>query len=170
MSASGSLALMLVLPEWHGGWWRSGDTAHFKYNASAEVALSGSAQDPHPPADSPSWRPLLGRTRLQPDTRHEFPSQCDQPVATVRLDAFPDGGLSRVRLIGRITPDARRAAGYRWFNTLPAPQAIQCLVTADLDAGHAADLARRRPLTGLPDHGARQALTRMLEGNVSPGS
>ena len=146
------------------------DTAHFKYNASAEVALHGSAQDPHPPADSPAWRPLLGRTRLQPDTRHEFASQCDQPVGTVRLDAFPDGGLSRVRLIGSIDPAARRAAGYRWFNSLPAAQAVQCLTDAGLEPDLAADLAGRRPLTeGWPDgmpHAAAsyQALITMLEG------
>jgi allantoicase len=98
------------------------DTAHFKYNASAEVALSGSSDDPAPAEDSPAWHPLLARTRLQPDTRHGFPSPHDHPVATVRLDAFPDGGLSRVRLIGHLTPKARRAAGYRWFNSLPAPR------------------------------------------------
>jgi allantoicase len=122
------------------------DTAHFKYNASAEVALHASPQDPHPPEDSPSWRPLLGRTRLQPDTRHEFPSQCDHPVAIVRLDAFPDGGLSRVRLIGSITPEARRAAGYRWFNSLPAPQAIQCTTDTGMAPDLAAEATARRPL------------------------
>jgi allantoicase len=145
------------------------DTAHFKYNASAEVALTGSAQDPPPPAGSPAWRPLLGRTRLQPDTRHEFASQCDQPVATVRLDAFPDGGLSRVRLFGRIDPAARRAAGYRWFNSLPAAQAVRCLTDAGLEPGLAAALAGRRPLAegwpdAMPGPAAYPALLTMLEG------
>ena len=151
------------------------DTAHFKYNASAEVALHGSAQDPAPPGDSPAWQPLLGRTRLQPDTRHEFASQFAQPVGTVRLDAFPDGGLSRVRLIGSIDPEARRAAGYRWFNSLPAAQARQCLAGAGMGPDLAADLARRRPLAadwlndmrGIADDGTSasyQALTRMLDG------
>jgi allantoicase len=147
------------------------DTAHFKYNASAEVALHASAQDPHPPADPPgdpladppAWRPLLARTRLQPDTRHEFLSQHDQPAAAVRLDAFPDGGLSRVRLIGRLTREARRAAGYRWFNSLPAAQAVQCLVAAGLDPSAAADLAGRGPLTEGAAAG-HQALTALLEG------
>src|SRR5438876_1137857 len=63
------------------------DTAHFKYNASADVALAGSAQDAPPPAGSAAWRPLLDRTRLQPDTRHEFASHCDKRVSTVRPDA-----------------------------------------------------------------------------------
>ncbi len=128
------------------------DTAHFKYNASAEVTLHGSPADhappadPAPPAGSPAWRPLLARTRLQPDTRHEFAGRCAQPVAMVRLDAFPDGGLSRVRLIGRIDAAARRAAGYRWFNSLPAVQAVQCLADTGLPADLAADLVARRPL------------------------
>jgi len=111
------------------------DTAHFKYNALAEVELNGSAEDHAtecPPETSPPWTPLLARTRLQPDTRHEFPGRPGHPVATVRLDAYPDGGLSRVRLIGHLTQEARRAAGHRWFNSLPAPQVAQCLTGASL--------------------------------------
>jgi allantoicase len=115
------------------------DTAHFKYNASAEIALRSEADD---------HAPLLERTRLQPDTRHEFGSQHDRPVATVRLDAYPDGGLSRVRLIGHLTPQARRAAGLRWFNSLPAAQAIQCLTGAGIDPDRAAQVTGQRPLTG----------------------
>jgi len=108
------------------------DTAHFKYNASAEIELH-----------AVPGAPLLPRTRLQPDTRHEFPCYHDQPVTAVRLDAYPDGGLSRIRLLGRLTRAARRAAGYRWFNSLPAPQAEQCLRQAGIDPAHAA----RRPLS-----------------------
>jgi allantoicase len=149
------------------------DTAHFRYNASAEVELRGSAEDrvtecppgTSPPGTSPPWTPLLARTRLQPDTRHEFPSRHDRPVATVRLDAYPDGGLSRIRLLGHLTPQARRAAGLRWFNSLPAPQAIQCLTDTGIAPDRAADLAARRPLT----EGAASdpALTSMLEGKTA---
>jgi allantoicase len=122
------------------------DTAHFKYNASAETALQGCLQDAIPPSDSMAWQPLLGRTRLQPDTRHEFASQCAQPVVMVRLDAIPDGGLSRVRLIGSIEANARRAAGYRWFNSLPAAQAVQCLVESGMSPDLATEIERQRPL------------------------
>jgi allantoicase len=122
------------------------DTAHFKYNASAEVALHGCLQDAIPPSGSTAWRPLLGRTRLQPDTRHEFASQCAQPVVMVRLDAIPDGGLSRVRLIGSIEANARRAAGYGWFNSLPTAQAVQCLVETGMSPDLAAEFERQRPL------------------------
>jgi allantoicase len=129
------------------------DTAHFKYNASAEVALRSEAE---------AGAALLERTRLQPDTRHEFPSRHDRPVAAVRLDAYPDGGLSRVRLIGHLTPQARRAAGYRWFNSLPVLQAIQCLTDGGIDPDRAARVTGQRPLA--EDAAGDPALTGMLEG------
>jgi len=110
------------------------------------VALYGCVQDAVPPSDSTAWLPLLGRTRLQPDTRHEFASQCAQPVVMVRLDAIPDGGLSRVRLIGSIEAKARRAAGYRWFNSLPDLQAVQCILETGMSQDLAAEIERQRPL------------------------
>jgi allantoicase len=151
------------------------DTAHFKYNASAEVAAYGCGGDAAPPAGSPDWQPLLARTRLQPDTRHVLPVSCPGPVAWLRIDAFPDGGLSRVRVIGSIDPAARSQAGYRWLNSLPAGQTVRCLTAAGLGPGLAGDVAGRRPLTSawLEDFRRRHrdadlaALATMLEGETA---
>ena len=151
------------------------DTAHFRYNASADVAVSGCARYPVPSdADDAGWVPLLGRTRLQPDTRHEYVSQRRQPVSAVRIDAYPDGGLSRVRLIGSIDAEARRAAGYVWFNSLPAAQAVACLIGAGIAPDLAAEIDRERPLVqgwmsdrpGGDDATAAsyRAVARMIEG------
>ena len=150
------------------------DTAHFKYNASAAVAAYSCGGDAGPPAGSPHWQPLLPRTRLQPDTRHVLPVSHPGPVAWIRLDAFPDGGLSRVRVMGSIDPAARSRAGYRWLNSLPAGQAMHCLTGAGLEPGLADDVAGQRPLTGawLEDFRQRHraedlaALVTMLEGRA----
>jgi len=167
------------------------DTAHFKYNASASIAAhgceaisapaAGSAHDqPGRTAQSaPEWREILGRTRLQPDTRHVFDVDCEQSVGAVRLDAFPDGGLSRVRLIGSIDGAARRSAGYRWFNSLPASQALVCLAGVGVPQLIASEMVARRPLQeawladlrtqAAPDQGTRpyvSALATMLEGGA----
>ncbi len=141
------------------------DTAHFKYNASAEVAVYGcAAGEPPPPgpaagslpagpasagpasAGPPAWAPLLPRTPLQPDTRHVLAVSHPDPVASVRIDAFPDGGISRVRVIGSVAPAARSQAGYRWLNSLPPAQAVSCLAAAGLAPALAADVASQRPL------------------------
>src|SRR2546425_11507424 len=84
--------------------------------------------------------------RLQPDTCHVFPLSRGAPVGSIRLDTFPDGGISRVRVIGSIEPAARHRAGYRWFNSLPTNQALVCLVAAGLPADRAADVVGLRPL------------------------
>jgi allantoicase len=156
------------------------DTSYFRYNSSESVAVYGSTSSHPPPAGSPSWQPLLERTRLQPDTRHEFAVTHPGPVSAIRLDAFPDGGLSRVRAIGSIDPTARRAAGYRWFNALPASQAATVLVADGVSADAAAELTSMRPFheswlrsagQNLPAQGGTTAyasLVSILEGRRSP--
>src|SRR2546430_12670638 len=103
--------------------------------------------------------------RLQPDTYHVFPLSRGAPVGSIRLDTFPDGGISRVRVIGSIEPAARHRAGYRWFNSLPTNQALVCLLAAGLPADRAADVVGLRPLreTWLEDeHG--EAGARRVQG------
>ncbi len=82
------------------------DTTHFIGNAPAEArlaAVDGRAHEAGHTADGPGWHELLPRTRLQPDTRHVFPLPTPaEPVTHVRLDIYPDGGLSRVRLWGEL--------------------------------------------------------------------
>ncbi|MDX8528243.1 allantoicase [Mesorhizobium sp. MSK_1335] len=127
------------------------DTAHFKYNASAEVALYGAPGEGMPQADSDAWAPMLSRRSLQPDTRHVFMLPAGaSPISFVRLDAFPDGGISRIRLWGAVYPAARCEAGYRWFNALPAEQARYVLLEQGASADLAARLTAARPLTRDP--------------------
>ena len=144
------------------------DTAHFRNNSTAEIAVYGTEAEETPGVDSPSWKPLLGRTPLQPDTYHVFPLSEDMAVGSIRLDAFPDGGISRLRVIGNVTPLARRRAGYRWFNSLPANHALVCLAAAGFSNDQAAELVKRRPLpeTWLDERRAEAGagLARLLEG------
>ena len=90
------------------------DTSHFKGNAPGWAALTGrtAAGDVE----------LLGRTRLQPDTRHRF-LLSGEPVTQVRMDVYPDGGMARLRLHGSLTEAGRTELVCRWLNALPASQA-----------------------------------------------
>ncbi|MFJ3085121.1 allantoicase [Streptomyces sp. NPDC086838] len=73
------------------------DTAYLKGNAAGWIALHG--RD----GESGEWFEIIPRTRLQPDTLHRFPLPAEAVVTHVRLDAFPDGGVARMRLHGSLT-------------------------------------------------------------------
>ncbi|MFD7228040.1 allantoicase [Streptomyces sp. NPDC059881] len=73
------------------------DTAYLKGNAAGWIALSG--RD----GETGDWFELLPRTRLQPDTPHRFPLATPAVATHVRLDAFPDGGVARMRVHGELT-------------------------------------------------------------------
>ena len=80
-------------------------TVHFKGNypdrCSLRGALVGSGRDLSDGGDPSLWRELLPETRMQPDAEHEFPLLSCGPIDHVRLDIYPDGGVSRLRLFGR---------------------------------------------------------------------
>jgi len=115
------------------------DTSYYRYNASSEVSASGGQT-----TDGP-WAVLLERTALQPDTIHEFNVADIGPVGLVRIEAYPDGGLSRLRLPGRVDAGALATAARRWWDSLPAPQAYGLLTSAGADATTADELVAGRP-------------------------
>ncbi|WP_330179260.1 allantoicase [Nocardia sp. NBC_01503] len=76
------------------------DTSYFLFNSPGATALTGIRADG-------SEVELLPRTVIRPDTRHRFAIDSNEAVVRVRLDAFPDGGLARLRLFGTLTEAAR---------------------------------------------------------------
>jgi allantoicase len=85
------------------------DTSHYRGNAPGRCSLDWCRREPDrgwPPTEPSTawpWEPLLAETPLQPHTRHTFETNLARDVAThVRLNIFPDGGVARLRLFGRI--------------------------------------------------------------------
>lgn len=83
------------------------DTAHFKGNYPDRCFLQAAAQAAGSPeeigAQSESWPTLLPEMKLEADKVHVFTDGIADlgPVRFVRLNILPDGGVSRLRLIGR---------------------------------------------------------------------
>ncbi|MFY1671863.1 allantoicase [Plantactinospora sp. WMMB334] len=111
------------------------DTSHFKGNAPGAAALRGIDARVADPADEAAWFEILPRTRLQPDTRHRFPVDAAPTATEVRLDIFPDGGMARLRLPGRIAPTDLGRLRRRWSESLPAAHARQVAPTGTRSAG-----------------------------------
>ena len=116
------------------------DTSYFLGNAPESARLTGCPAGGDP-ADPAAWVELLPRTRLLPDTRHRFVLPATTEVTDARLDAYPDGGMARLRLWGRLSAAGRSRLGRTWFDALPDAQAAAVLAAAGLPAG----LAGLRP-------------------------
>jgi allantoicase len=108
------------------------DTSHFVGNAPGWAALGGDGGD------------LLPRIALQPDTRHRFAVAGGPVTRQVRLDIYPDGGMARLRVLGRPTVEARAALAERFLRLLPEPQLAGLLRAAGLPAAKAARRAEAR--------------------------
>ncbi|MEV6992909.1 allantoicase [Streptomyces sp. NPDC093228] len=85
------------------------DTACLKGNAAGWASVS--VRD----GEDGQWREILPRTRLQPDTNHRFVLPSAAVGTHARVDIFPDGGISRLRLFGSLTAEgaARLAARHQ---------------------------------------------------------
>ena len=84
------------------------DTNHFKGNYPDRASLEGSFA---PDADAGalghiSWRAIVPQTALCAHHRHVFSRELAAPgvVSHVRLNIFPDGGVSRLRVHGTVAP------------------------------------------------------------------
>ncbi|MDV8001480.1 allantoicase [Rhodococcus sp. IEGM 1408] len=89
------------------------DTSYYVGNAPGSASLRGirSAEDLDRPE---AWIELVPRTRLQPDCRHRYLVEPGaEPVQFVRVDVFPDGGIARLRVNGRLTAEALDALAAR---------------------------------------------------------
>ena len=82
------------------------DTAHFKGNYPDRVSLEAAMFDSDDDAgnDSPKWQTLLPVAKLKMDQQHYFDDSLEEigPVSHVRMSIYPDGGVSRIRLFGRV--------------------------------------------------------------------
>lgn len=83
------------------------DTAHFKGNYPDRAELRAALVDDEGDLESASakWPVLLPESKLDMDKQHYFADTLQDVgvVSHVRLNIFPDGGVSRVRLYGKIT-------------------------------------------------------------------
>jgi allantoicase len=87
------------------------DTMHFKGNYPDSCLLEWADLDDDatarlcgaPESGDVTWHTLVPQTKLQADTKHEFTPEGDTPPTCthVRLTIYPDGGVARLRVLGR---------------------------------------------------------------------
>lgn len=77
------------------------DTDHFKGNAPGQCMMEFSDESGGEfSAEKAKWNTLLPETPVEPHARHVWDVKAG-PATHVRLNIYPDGGVARLRLIGR---------------------------------------------------------------------
>jgi allantoicase len=94
------------------------DTLHFKGNAPGGCSLEVCHAPEADPAELASrgnlWRALLPASKLSPDALHRFEAELtsgETEATHARLNIFPDGGVSRLRLFGVLASASDRRDG-----------------------------------------------------------
>jgi allantoicase len=85
------------------------DTAHFIGNHPPFAAVEGvwaPATASLGDLDGLAWSPLLWQVPLKPGSQNLFAAEPSAPVSHVRLSIFPDGGVARFRVFGKVEPGA----------------------------------------------------------------
>ncbi|OYN78010.1 allantoicase [Mycolicibacterium sphagni] len=92
------------------------DTSYFVFNASREVCVHGTHD--LPTSGRPWWalsfeEIVVPRTRLLPDARQVFVVAA-AGITAIRVQAYPDGGIARVRALGQPTEAGLVRLRERW--------------------------------------------------------
>jgi len=95
------------------------DTGCYVGNAPGWVRVSAVDARTADLADAAAWSDIVARRAVVPDTRHHLRAEAPVEATHVRLDVYPDGGLSRLRLWGEATDAALAAAHQRWTALRP---------------------------------------------------
>ncbi|GGM11103.1 allantoicase [Nakamurella endophytica] len=90
------------------------DTSWFTGNFAPEISVDATWVDGNPSADelaAASWRPVVPRSPARGDSVNSYPVGDRELCSHVRLNIFPDGGVSRLRVLGTAVADPRLLGG-----------------------------------------------------------
>jgi allantoicase len=124
------------------------DTAHFKGNYPDRAMLEGVYAPEFPLTelvrDDVGWLPLLAEQKLQADHVHQFSEEIRAigPITHVRLSIFPDGGVSRLRVVGKV-----QTIAWEKLNGMSEAEAHQALLACCGSQSWVQAMVQARPFT-----------------------
>jgi allantoicase len=78
------------------------DTDHFKGNAPGRCMLEYTDAGASFDARKARWSKLVAETPLEAHEQHRWDISSSKAATHVRLNIYPDGGVARLRLFGRV--------------------------------------------------------------------
>jgi allantoicase len=117
------------------------DTTNFKGNYPNTCSLDTRVAL----LDDAAWVETLPPRALGPHARFAFPIDPPAPASEIRLNIHPDGGVARLRVLGRVTDDGWRSFGIRFLNALTTTAFADEVIACCASPAWARGLADVRP-------------------------
>lgn len=117
------------------------DTSHFKGNAPGWVSAELSD-------DGMSWTKVTDRVAVTPDQVNVV-DLGGSPGSYLRLSIHPDGGLARLRVLGRPSPVSAGQKRIEYLNALQPRLAARFLRTACSASAWAEEMSSKRPFSSV---------------------
>jgi len=114
------------------------DTTHFKGNAPGWVSCEVSD-------DGEAWRSVVERTPVGADQVNQIEFERPEHAGLLRLSIHPDGGVARLRVMGRADPDSAGNKRLAYLNSLYEQPASDFFTTACRSKAWAGSMLARRP-------------------------
>ncbi len=96
------------------------DTNHFRGNYPEHASLEACETDGDPTADGVNWVEIVSQSPLEGHTQNLFEVEDDRRWTHVRFHIYPDGGVARLRVYGKVLPDKAK-----WGNDLVDLAAVE---------------------------------------------
>lgn len=120
------------------------DTHHFMGNhpdgASVDAIYADDNVAPDDLIASDGWQPILDRQSLERGSRNLFEVASQERWTHVRLNIFPDGGVARFRVHGRVLPDWKRLARHGIVDLGAIGHGGRAIAQSDMFFGRASNM------------------------------
>ena len=80
------------------------DTSHFNGNQPSMISLEACSSKSNLYKNF-KWKTLLGKKKIKANSHHFFNISSKSTVTHIKFNIFPDGGVARLRLFGKISKD-----------------------------------------------------------------
>jgi allantoicase len=116
------------------------DTTHFKGNAPGWVSIDVSE-------DGETWGAATGQVPVSAHVENEIALDPPRQAGHLRLSIFPDGGVARLRVLGRPDPDAAGRLRTEYVNALYEDEARRFFTSACASPTWVEGMVGARPFT-----------------------
>lgn len=118
------------------------DTSHFTGNYAPAASLEACVSDKDVPSATAKWIEILPPTKLQGNAHNLLSIESGAAWTHVRLHIYPDGGVARLRVYGRVEKDWTRVKKTQVLDLLAMENGGRLLAASDAHYGSPVNITK----------------------------